>query len=214
MNSVLVFVLFIWLFRAGEAEKSLRSGKGGLLKTILAADGENTSIFSHAIKQFEKLAEKDEKLTAKVEALTAKDVELEAKLNELIPEKKVRLVKVERTEEGLANAGKAGRLEVWLKGEWGTVCGDSFDDNDAAVVCRTLGLSGGAKLFSGGYQWYHSDANNYEVKEDELGAVGNGPIWIDDPACTGSEQDLLDCPRAGLSAHNCRHYEDVFMKCN
>jgi len=214
MYSVLVFVLFIWLFRAGEAEKSLRSGKGGLLKTILAADGENTSIFAHAIKQFEKLAEKDEKLTAKVEALTAKDVELEEKLNELIPEKKVRLVKVERTEETLANAGKAGRLEVWFKGEWGTVCGDSFDDNDAAVVCRTLGLSGGAKMFqSGGYRWLDKDANS-EVTEGELGAVGNGPIWIDDPACTGSEQDFLDCPRAALSAHNCDHFEDVFMKCN
>jgi len=213
MYSVLVFVLFIWLFRAGEAEKSLRSGKGGLLKTILAADGENTSIFAHAIKQFEKLAEKDEKLTAKVEALTAKDVELEEKLNELIPEKKVRLVKVERTEETLANAGKAGRLEVWFKGEWGTVCGDAFQDKDAAVVCRTLGLSGGAKMFSGGYQWHHKDGND-EVKENELGAVGNGPIWIDDAACTGSEQDFLDCPRAVLSSYNCDHYEDVFMKCN
>ena len=34
-----------------------------------------------------------------------------------------------------------GCVKMCVNGSWGTVCSDSFDDNDAKIACRHLGYS-------------------------------------------------------------------------
>ena len=88
-----------------------------------------------------------------------------------------------------------GRLEVLYNGTWGTVCDDFFNWREAFVVCRQLNyvgvLSVSASLFG----------------------VGDGPIWLDDVDCSGSEDSILDCPHDGFGVHNCGHTEDIGIIC-
>ena len=39
----------------------------------------------------------------------------------------------------------SGRLEVFVFGQWGTVCSDFWDSANSDVACRQLGFSGAAR---------------------------------------------------------------------
>ena len=42
-------------------------------------------------------------------------------------------------------AAAAGRLEIYLSGQWGTVCNDGFGPADATLACNQLGYSAYSK---------------------------------------------------------------------
>ena len=100
-----------------------------------------------------------------------------------------------------------GRVEIFLNGEWGTVCDDYWTDVEADVVCRIKGNERG------------SVGNGGRFLGAKVFGEGSGKIWLDDVQCIGTETSLLDCgyrgkpPNARDPVHNCRHREDVGVKC-
>nr|KAF6402176.1 serine protease 12 [Rousettus aegyptiacus] len=89
-----------------------------------------------------------------------------------------------------------GRVELYHAGQWGTVCDDQWDDADAEVVCRQLGLSGVARAWS-------------RARFGE----GSGPVVLDEVRCTGNELAIEQCPKSAWGEHNCEHKEDAGVSC-
>ena len=97
----------------------------------------------------------------------------------------------------LVNGGASyGRVEVYYSGAWGTVCDDSWDINDANVVCRQLGFS-------------RASGAPHHAKYGQ----GSGTIWMDDVSCQGDEASLLHCTHNGMGNENCSHSEDASVEC-
>ncbi|XP_042186326.1 lysyl oxidase homolog 3B-like isoform X6 [Oncorhynchus tshawytscha] len=89
-----------------------------------------------------------------------------------------------------------GRIEVFYKGEWGTICDDDFSLSNANVLCRQLG-------FISATGWTHSAKYG----------KGLGKIWLDNVQCNGGEKSIELCKSRGWGNSDCTHDEDAGVVC-
>lgn len=87
-------------------------------------------------------------------------------------------------------------MALYYNGQWGTICDDAWDINDAHVICRMLGYPGAIGFLHASY----------------FGAQ-TGPIWLDEVNCTGKEQTIAACPHDGWGINDCDHTEDAGVVC-
>ncbi|XP_055082863.1 deleted in malignant brain tumors 1 protein [Periophthalmus magnuspinnatus] len=90
-----------------------------------------------------------------------------------------------------------GRVEIMYLGNWGTVCDDGWQLDNAVVVCKQLQCGSAVAALS----------------QAAYGA-GVGQIWLDNVQCRGTEAGLSFCSHLGIAQHNCNHNEDAAVICN
>jgi len=101
-----------------------------------------------------------------------------------------------------------GRIEVYHEGQWGTVCDDYFQWDDAHMVCQALGYRQ-AKSFFG----EPASSGLNQVNEHGFGDNADPqPIFWDDVDCSGADT-LAECVNRGWGIENCGHHEDAAVGC-
>nr|XP_023677047.1 antigen WC1.1-like [Paramormyrops kingsleyae] len=93
----------------------------------------------------------------------------------------------------------AGRLEVFHRGSWGTVCHESWGLPEAQVVCRQLRCG---------------TALSGQIPVPTYFGPGTGPIWLSKLGCGGNESSLWDCPSVEWGRKDCGHKQDVGVVCS
>ena len=103
----------------------------------------------------------------------------------------------------------AGRVEVFYKGRWGSVCDDDWTKVNARVVCRELGFSR-VDVFRYWRPWLTVRRSPYAFRP----AKSTDPIWMDDVRCDQNDKSLLNCSFRGWGNNDCSHAEDITIKCS
>ena len=91
-----------------------------------------------------------------------------------------------------------GRVEVFLRGHWGTVCNSNWDIIDAIVVCRQLG-----------------NLQAVGAPGNAAFGAGSGPSWYYSLSCRGTERNLTECSKhMSNTGSACPHSRDAGAVCS
>ena len=91
----------------------------------------------------------------------------------------------------------SGRVEIFREGQWGTICDDVFQKEEADVVCRQQGFFG-AERFS---------------REAEFGQGNAESPILYRLECEGTETNLNDCTFNSWDTSACGYHEDAGAVC-
>ena len=90
-----------------------------------------------------------------------------------------------------------GLVQVNYNNNWGWVCADQWDRQDADVACRMMGFDGSSSSFK----------KKQESKET------NYHYWLNNMQCNGNERSLSSCIHDGLKPHNCEEGQIAGAAC-
>ncbi|XP_078397295.1 scavenger receptor cysteine-rich domain-containing protein DMBT1-like [Cetorhinus maximus] len=88
----------------------------------------------------------------------------------------------------------SGRVEVYHKSAWGTICDNGWNVSAASVVCRMLNCGTALSAKRGAYY-----------------GEGTENIWLDNVRCTGTEPGLDQC---SSNPPSCTHRKDAGVICS
>ena len=93
-----------------------------------------------------------------------------------------------------------GRVEIFLLGQWGTVCDNGWDLADATVVCHQLGY-----------------LRALEAPRSATFGAGSGLSWYGNVRCAGTEMKLTQCRKYDYYYYfgkACPHSRDAGVVCS
>ncbi|XP_067151379.1 scavenger receptor cysteine-rich type 1 protein M130-like [Apteryx mantelli] len=91
----------------------------------------------------------------------------------------------------------AGRVELEVRGTWGSLCDAGWDVPDAQVLCHHLRCGSATSMLRGGYF-----------------GTGSGPLWRDTFHCSGTESHLGECPATVLGIPACSPGRAAAVNCS
>ena len=92
-----------------------------------------------------------------------------------------------------------GRVEVFLKGQWGTVCStEEITTAEAATLCNSLGFGPPQSVVSGALYGDSTDI----------------PILVNSLVCQGAQSDFSQCRIIMNQVSSCTHDNDIGLICS
>ena len=110
---------------------------------------------------------------------------------------------------GIGSTEKEGYVEALaINGQWGGICDNDFNVNDANVICRMLGYEEPGSLFG-------TAALASSTADDLYGTAPSGNKFVlDNLKCTGNEESVFDCPHPGEWVENCKKKDIAGVQCS